>query len=57
MLVLVASDPGDSRCNREVSTLVLNSLEDVIVGLEKIVHRGLGVEGPLEIIICNTVVI
>jgi hypothetical protein len=51
----VASDPGDSRCNQEVSTLVLNSLEDV--GLEKIVHRGLGVEGPLEIIICNTVVI
>ncbi len=55
--VLVPSDPADIGGDREVGDLMLDPLEDVIIGLEEIKYRGCRIVVPGEVIFSNALVV
>ncbi len=57
MLVLVPSDPADVGGDREVGDLMLDPLEDVIIGLEEIKYRGCQIVVPGEVVFSNALVV
>jgi hypothetical protein len=53
----VPSDPADVGGDQEVGDLMLDSLEDVVIGLEEIKYRGRQIVVPGEVVFSNALVV